>query len=152
MTCDMWIWFFPLQNRVLDFTRACIGATDQSRAVFRRGFMDIQHLSRISGNITTIVSGVEDWRGREHHQSLFVRIGILQRLIPIQLGLSLLCGRSLRLDCHSRRIGADSSLLWLFLPLHYQSTKGQEATTTCLASFKNIIHLYWRKVRLPVLG
>lgn len=73
--------------------------------------MDIQHLSRISGDITAIVSGVENRRGGEHHQSLSVCTGILQRLVSIQLGLPLLRRGSLRFDCHSRRIGADSSLL-----------------------------------------
>lgn len=149
--CDAWI--FSLQDRVPDFTCTCTSTTDQSRAKFCGGPMDIQHLSRISGDITTIIFGVENWRSREHHQSLSLRVGIIQRLIFIQLGLSLLRRGSLRLDCHSRRIGADSSLLWLFLPLHYQSTEGQEATTTCLASVKNLLSsLYWRKVRLPVFG
>lgn len=79
-----------LQDRILGFTRACTGAIDQSRIVFCGGSMDIQHLSRISGDITAIVSGFKNRRGGEHHQSLSIRIGILQRLVSIQLGLPLL--------------------------------------------------------------
>lgn len=141
-----------LQDRVLGFTRACTSAIDQSWTVFRGGSMDIQHLSRISSDITAIVSGFKNRRGGEHHQSLSVCIRILQRLVSVQLGLPLLRRGSLRFDCHSRRTGADSSILWLLLPLYYQSTEGQEITTTCLASVKSIILLYRRKVRMPVFG
>lgn len=75
--------FFILQNRILDFTSVCISSVDQSRAIVYGGFMDIQHLFRIGGDIAATVSGVENRRGREHHQPLFIRIGVLQRIVFI---------------------------------------------------------------------
>lgn len=100
-----------LQNRIPDLACVRTGAIDQSRAVLRRSLVDVQHLLGVGGDIAAIVPGVENRRGGKHYQPLFVRIGIVQRLVPVQLGLPLLCRRSLRLDRYSRRIGADSSLL-----------------------------------------
>jgi len=141
---------FLLQDRIPDFTSICISAANQSWAILCRSLVDIQHLFRVSGNITTVVPGIENRRGRKHYQSLLVRIGIVQRPVPVQLGLPLLRRRSLWFDRYSRWIGADSSLLWLFLPLYYQSTQRQKITTTCLASVGSIILLYQRNVQLPL--
>jgi len=79
----IWIYWWQiwlthlLQDWIPDFTCIRTGAVDQSRAAISWGLMDIQHLSRISCDITTIILGVENRRGRKHHQSLSIRIGIL---------------------------------------------------------------------------
>jgi len=102
---------FMLQDRIPGFTCICAGIVDQSRIVFRGSFVDVQHLFGICGNITTTVSGIKNGRGRKYHQSLPIRIRILQRPVSVQLGVPLLCRGSLRLNCYSRWIGANGSLL-----------------------------------------
>ncbi len=77
--------------------------------------MDILHISGVSGHNATTLHDLQDWRGRNHHLSLPVQSGSIQGTIPLQLGLAILHGGVLRLDCNCGWSCTDTPILRLLL-------------------------------------
>jgi len=125
------------QSRYLSYWISCrsclwIVFARQSRLYATWDPVDLFHLFGVSCNLAPVVHGEQNWWSGDNYKSLFVCAGLLSCALPTELDLSLLCGRILRFNRHHCRSCSDSSLLWFFLFVHYQSVEGQAIITACI--------------------
>lgn len=129
---NLWSQPWYVQGWIPDLAFICSLSPHQSWFCCSWDSVDLQHLFGVSGYFAPAVPCVQNRRSWEYYIPLSLCFGVLPRIISAELDLPLLRWKSLRSHRHCCWCCADSSVLWLLLPLCNQSAEGQEAPTTSL--------------------